>query len=88
MDDENVFPIAVSTAARKWNLTQSITDEISEVKFDALWLGTLKATHVRVTVHQCACYLFMVYLTTLSVSQAIASNERIIVNNELERMWK
>jgi hypothetical protein len=33
-------------------------------------------------------YLFLVYLTTLSVSEYMASNERLIVNNELEMMWK
>jgi hypothetical protein len=34
--------------------------------------------------YQMSIYLFIVYLTTLSVSQ----NERMIVNNKLERMWK
>jgi hypothetical protein len=34
-------------------------------------------------------YLFIVYLTTLSVSQDyLASNEKMIVNNVMERMWK
>jgi hypothetical protein len=34
-------------------------------------------------------FLSIVYLTTLSVSQTfLASNERMIVNNELKRMWK
>jgi hypothetical protein len=36
------------------------------------------------------CYLFIYSLfnDTFSSSAYIASNERMIVNNELERMWK
>jgi hypothetical protein len=34
-------------------------------------------------------YLFVAYLTTLSVfSDCTASNVRMVVNNELERIWK
>jgi hypothetical protein len=44
-------------------------------------LSQMKPVHIILLI-------FIVYLTTLSVSHYIASNERIIVNNELERMWK
>jgi hypothetical protein len=38
----------------------------------------------------CLIYLFICSLfnNTFSISEYIASNERMIVNNELERMWR
>jgi hypothetical protein len=33
-------------------------------------------------------YLFIVYLTTLSVSRLLASDERMTESNKLESMWK
>jgi hypothetical protein len=43
---------------------------------------------------KCACwslvlfYLFVVYLMMLPVAQIVASNDGMIMNDELERMWK
>jgi hypothetical protein len=33
-------------------------------------------------------FIFIVYVTLLSVTDIVALNKRLMVNNELERLWK
>jgi hypothetical protein len=39
-------------------------------------------------IYEIHFFVFIIYLMTLTVSQTIALNERMIANNELERLWK
>jgi hypothetical protein len=51
--------------------------------------GSLLVKHLVLTNTLAVVYLFMIYLTTLSVLQNISRRTvRLLVNDEIEMMWK